>query len=76
MNTSKENISAIIPMDKFENINEVIKSLIDIVAEIILINSSNNTDKNSLPDDEKTSSNDSILGFSKIVSRLVSLVEI
>ena len=42
MNTSKENISAIIPMDKFENINEVIKSLIDIVAEIILINSSNN----------------------------------
>ena len=42
MNTAKENISAIIPIDKFENINEVIKSLIDIVAEIILINSSNN----------------------------------
>ena len=39
---SKENISAIIPANKFNNIEEVINSLIDLVAEIIIINSSNN----------------------------------
>jgi GT2 family glycosyltransferase len=38
----KENISAIIPINKFNNIKEVINSLIDLVAEIIIINSSNN----------------------------------
>ena len=42
MNTIKENISAIIPANNIENINEVINSLIDLVAEIIIINSSNN----------------------------------